>query len=345
VVVVDNWEAFNAFNNFIFQIFTAGFVFGFGSRFRKPIWENPFLCVVILGGYLTFTIGLLSSENGLTKIFHFPQTNYNEHGTESTTWGFYQNVNEWGTPFFGDDAGCPYYAVDADHSWHHLYPTMDYCMLAKSTDDQNVVSWTTTHTVKAEGVATTQNDGCTRVDDSDEDVTITYIIPTTLTAADVTENLETDDDGNTNTLSWDIACTANFVYSNGTAADGVATVFNTKHDFNNAIDENELFFGLVSTTVGNGDYYPGTQADALAFDTCAGNACQVAHPGCDCGMEDGVPKRMDNAYDMDSSLRTSLFLIVFFNSGLSMLWIWQGVDGYGREAVKSEKPNYIKLDM
>ena len=78
------------FTIFIFQMCFVGFLFGFGPRFRKPVWTNWLLCLMMVGYFIGFSVLLLGPENGSTRVFHFAQEDHNQYGTPSTTWQIYQ---------------------------------------------------------------------------------------------------------------------------------------------------------------------------------------------------------------------------------------------------------------
>eukprot|EP00494_Astrolonche_serrata_P030697 UN30965 len=94
----DNWEATYTFVTFTFQIFTCGFLYALGTRFRKPVWTNYILVVLMMFYVIFFTSLILVDRSPTTEVFHYATENHNRYQTPSTTWQFYQNVNEEGLP-------------------------------------------------------------------------------------------------------------------------------------------------------------------------------------------------------------------------------------------------------
>jgi len=89
----DNWEASVTMTVFFFQLFHAGFIYGFGGRFRQNVWNNKLLCSLVAAFYIGFSYLLLSDANDFTRLFHYPSFNYNAVGTETSAWQNYQGGN------------------------------------------------------------------------------------------------------------------------------------------------------------------------------------------------------------------------------------------------------------
>jgi len=344
----DNWEAFNCMNIFIFQIFTAGFVFGFGSRFRKPIWENYGLLFVTFMGWLVFTLLLLLPESGFTKAFHYPQTNFNRYRSDSTTWNMYQNVNEFGVPVFGADTDCAYWAVAPDHVWNSdvdttVYPTMSYCTLVRPNVTMTDSYKIETHKKSEDGTWTVVPGCFGEVMDEDEDVVVNnYTLAGTelqdkftMTYANVMGDGFDDEDVIINQNVWDGFNIMGFT--------GEVVIANVGRYTQHTVDAEIMYFNLDYSISDDGEFKPGKEHN---YDKCVHAQCWANKIGCKCGATDDVVyEPQDSDYDMSFSLRFKLFIIVFVNNLCDILFVWQVVDGVGRDYFRTVKPDYIFLDL
>jgi len=120
----DSWEAMYPFAMFTFQMTLLGLFCGFGTRFRKPVWENLNLIFWVIFYFIFFSVlVLIPDSNWLTEAFHFPQENHNRYATPSITWQNYQNVDESGNPKFGGgEADCATITM-SESVWNQYYTT------------------------------------------------------------------------------------------------------------------------------------------------------------------------------------------------------------------------------
>jgi len=137
----DNWETMVCFIVFIFQMCFAGLLFGFGTRFRKPVWTNWVLCIMMVGYFISFSVLLLGPENTYTRVFHFPQENHNRYGTPSTTWQMYQNVDEEGFPKFHDNCVAKIAMTEEQYNSVDFACDGACCCVTTGTPDVNAGQW------------------------------------------------------------------------------------------------------------------------------------------------------------------------------------------------------------
>jgi hypothetical protein len=67
----DNWETTVVFAVVYSQFLTSGLIFTFGSKWRKPVWENWGLFGFWLVFYVFTSWLVLSDPNEVTDVFHF----------------------------------------------------------------------------------------------------------------------------------------------------------------------------------------------------------------------------------------------------------------------------------
>jgi hypothetical protein len=84
--------AYYAYSSFV----SAAAIYSIGGHFRKPVYANWRLVLVVLMLFALIAVLLLSEPNTFTALFHIASNSFNEVGTPVLVWATYQQ--EGGAP-------------------------------------------------------------------------------------------------------------------------------------------------------------------------------------------------------------------------------------------------------